>query len=88
MNSGVLADLFEGAGAKVLIEVEINRQRSNQHEFQGVGGFRAFLGTPAEKQTFPATFYWLEDDEVAEPEGLESFCTWSDVRRGKGRPEP
>lgn len=83
MKFGVLADLFEGAGAKVLTEVEINRQRSNQHEFQGVSGFRAFLGTPAEKQTFPATFYWLEDDEDAQAIRLESFCTWSDVRRGK-----
>lgn len=83
MKFGVLADLFEGAGAKVLTEVEINRQRSNQHEFQGVSGFRAFLGTPSEKQTFPATFYWLEDDEDAEPVRIRSFCTWSDVRRGK-----
>ena len=83
MNFGVLADLFEGAGAKVLTEVEINRQRSNQHEFQGVSGFRAFLGTPSEKQTFPATFYWLEDDETAAPIRQNSFCTWSDVRRGK-----
>ena len=38
MKFGVLADLFEGAGAKVLTEVEINRQRSNQHEFQWVSG--------------------------------------------------
>lgn len=83
MRFGVLSDLFEGAGAKVLTEVEINRQRSNQHEFQGVSGFRAFLGTPAEKKTFPATFYWLQDDEDADPVRLESFCTWSDVRRGK-----
>jgi hypothetical protein len=83
LKFGVLADLFEGAGAKVLTEVEINRQRSNQHEFQGVSGFREFLGTPADKQTFPATFYWLEDDEDTDPVRLESFCTWSDVRRGK-----
>lgn len=78
---GVLADLFEGAGAKVLTEVEINRQRSNQHEFQGVSGFREFLGTPAEKQTFPATFYWLGDDEDTEPVKVGSLCTLSDVRR-------
>lgn len=88
MKFGALADLFEGAGAKVLTEVEINRQRSNQHEFQGVSGFRAFLGTPEEKKTFAATFYWLEDDEEAEPVRLESFCTWSDVRRGKSGRSP
>lgn len=88
MKFGVLTDLFEGAGAKVLTEVEINRERSNQHEFQGVSGFRAFLGMPAEKQTFPATFYWLDDHEDAEAMQLESFCTWSDVRRGKGGRSP
>jgi hypothetical protein len=83
MKFGQLSDLFAGAGAKYLSEVEVNSQRSNQHEFQGVGGFRAFLGTPAEKVTFPATFYWLNDEDDTRPEGLSSFCTWSDVRRGK-----
>ncbi|MET4102813.1 hypothetical protein ACSSV6_003517 [Roseovarius sp. MBR-38] len=83
MKFGQISDLFAGAGAKYLSEVEVNRLRSNQHEFQGVGGFRAFLGTPAEKVTFPATFYWLDDEDDTRPEGLSSFCTWSDVRRGK-----
>ncbi|WP_170438370.1 type II restriction endonuclease [Ruegeria arenilitoris] len=88
MKFGVLADIFKGAGAKILTEVEINRQRSNQHEFQGVGGFRAFLGAPAQKETFQSIFYWLEDDEDAEPPRLASFCTWSDVRRGKAGRSP
>ena len=83
MRFGVLADFFEGAGAKYLTTVEVNKLRSNQHEFQGVSGFRRFLGEPAEKITFPATFYWLDDEDVSEPLSLESFCTWSDVRRAK-----
>jgi hypothetical protein len=78
---GSLADLFHGAGAKYLTEVEVNKLRSNQHEFQGVSSFRSFLGTPADKKTFPATFLWLNDTEDAEAPRIDAFCTWSDVRR-------
>lgn len=83
MKFGVLADYFEGAGAKVLTQVEVSIKHSHQHEFQGVSAFRAFLGTAADKQTFPTTFCWLDDTEEREPISLQSFCTWSDVRRGK-----
>tara|TARA_R110000850_G_C9994583_1_gene467470 strand:- start:2099 stop:3340 length:1242 start_codon:yes stop_codon:yes gene_type:complete len=78
---GSLADLFHGAGAKYLAEVEVNKLRSNQHEFQGVGSFRSFLGAPAGKQTFPATFLWLDDTDDTETPRIDAFCTWSDVRR-------
>lgn len=81
MKFGMLADFFDGAGAKYLTEVEINKARSNQHEFQGISGFREFLGTPAEKKTYNARFLWLGDEEDEEPLSLEAFCTWSDVRR-------
>ena len=80
MKFGSLADLFYGAGAKYLIEVEVNKLRSNQHEFQGVGSFRSFLGTPVDKKTFPATFLWLDDTDETETPRIEAFCTWSDVR--------
>lgn len=56
MKFGILVDYFEGAGAKYLTEVEINKARSNQHEFQGVSSFRQFLGTPEDKIRYPATF--------------------------------
>ena len=81
MKFGSLADLFHGAGAKHLTEVEVNKLISNQHEFQGVGSFRSFLGTPADKKTFPATFIWLDDTEGTEAPRIDAFCTWSDVRR-------
>lgn len=83
MKFGFLSDLFEGVGAKHLSEVEVNKLRSHQHEFQGVGGFRAFLGSPADKKTYSSTFYWLDDQEEQEVEPIISFCTWSDVRRSK-----
>lgn len=81
MKFGSLSDLFLGAGAKILTEVEVNRSRSNQHEFQGVHSFRSFLGTPAEKVTLDAAFLWLDDDHPEETHRINAFCTWSDVRR-------
>ncbi|MEH6742037.1 type II restriction endonuclease [Hyphomonas sp.] len=83
MKFGSLADHFLGAGAKYLTDVEINLQTSNQHEFQGVGGFRRFLGAPLEKETFPAVFLWLDDNEDEERPRAEAFCTWSNVRRNQ-----
>lgn len=81
MKFGVLADYFDGAGAKYLTEVEVNKARSNQHEFQGVHMLKQFLGTPAEKRRYQASFIWLDDEEDKEPLRCEAFCTWSDVRR-------
>lgn len=81
MKFGILSDYFEGAGAKYLTDVEINKATSNQHEFQGVGSFRRFLGETAEKKRFETTFYWLDDGADDEPLRLDAFCTWSDVRR-------
>ena len=80
LTYGMLSDIFEGAGAKYLTDVEINSLHSNQHEFQGVGAFRRFLGTSVEKASFPATFYWLDDKEESEILSIKAYCTWSDVR--------
>ena len=79
MKFGVLADLFDGAGAKFLTGNELKKQR----EFQGVRDFRKLLGEPAEKTTFGTEFYWLTDDEDCEPQTVSSYCTWGDVRRDK-----
>ena len=81
MNFGVLSDHFDGVGAKYLAEVEVNRFRSNQHEFQGIGSFRQFLGVTLCPVKFPATFYWLDDEDDDNPLCIESTCTWGDVRR-------
>lgn len=77
MKFGVLADLFDGAGAKYLTGNELKKQ----HEFQGVRDFRKLLGEPAEKRTFDTEFFWLADDEEREPQTVSSYCTWGDVRR-------
>lgn len=35
MDYGVLSSYFDGAVAKKLVAVDIDRKRSNQHEFNG-----------------------------------------------------
>lgn len=79
MKAGYLSDYFDGVGAKRLTLVEVDPTASNQHEFQGVHRLRQILGSPPDKVTFQATYIRLYKDE--EPEQVESFSTWSDVRR-------
>lgn len=81
MKLGHLSDYFKGVGAKRLTTVEVDPNASNQHEFQGVHRLRQILGSPSEKVSINATFIRLDDD--SDPEIVESFVTWSDVRRDK-----
>ena len=88
MDNSVLADHFEGAGAKYLTEVEVNRLISNQHEFQGVSVFRDILGTDSSNVHFDATFYWLSDDEDEQPVTINTSCTWYDARSNQPHRSP
>ena len=88
MKFGMLADHFDGAGAKYLAEVEVNHLLSHQHEFQGIGAFRAILGETTDQVRFPATFYWLDDDEEDGTISIEASCTWNDVRRNQPNRSP
>ena len=88
MKFGVLSDFFDGAGSKLLTEVEVNEQSSNQHEFQGIKDFRVFLGEHVEKVRFPAQFHWIDDEENSTPLSLTSSCTWSNVRRDRPHRSP
>ncbi len=83
MRRGYLSQFFSGAGAKRLTAVEVDPGTSRQHEFQGTSEFRAIFGTPAEKQTFAASFLWLTD--TLDPDRVDAFVTWSNVRKGKPR---
>lgn len=82
MTSGSLSQYFAGVGAKSVTATEIDPAVSRGHEFQGVDGFRAFLGTPAGKINVPVKYVWLSDDEP--PLVVSSSGTWYDSRRGKG----
>ena len=88
MQYGMLTDHFDGAGAKYLAEVEVNRLLSHQHEFQGISSFRKILGETADQVRFPATYYWLDDDEDDGPVSVEASCTWNDVRRNQPNRSP
>jgi len=75
MKTANLSEYFTAVTAKRLSAVETQPQTSNQHEFNGVNELRQMFGS--EKQTFPATFIHLGDDEEITEEG---FVTWYDAR--------
>ena len=77
MNYGVLDDHFEGLGCKLLTAVEIDPNRSNGHEFNGVSSLRDLLGT--DRKTLRCRILFLtdhEDDIVEDTVDL----TWYDAR--------
>lgn len=75
--SNPLSKFFVAAGAKRLSAVETDPETSNQHEFNGVLGFKEFFGT--ERITFETKFLYLPDNEEAQL--LESgHLTWYDAR--------
>ena len=58
---GFLSKYFIGAGAKVLRGTEVDPKVSRGHEFQGVDVFRAFVGTPENREKVPVTYIWMDD---------------------------
>lgn len=86
MKQNHLADYFVGVGAKRLTLVEVNPERSNQHEFQGVADFKKFLGETPGPTKIPTTYLRLSDER--EPEAVSSSASWSDVRRNKPQRSP
>lgn len=84
---GYLSGYFIGAGAKVLRGTEVDPTVSNGHEFQGVDIFRAFVGTPDEKEKIPLTYIWM-DDEQDEPLRLELTGTWYNSRKRQKHRSP
>ncbi len=77
---GYLSGYFAGAGAKVLRGTEVDPAVSNGHEFQGVDTFRAFVGTPGEREKIPVTYIWMDDEQEA-PLRLELTGTWYNSRK-------
>ncbi len=72
-----LSVYFSGIGAKRLSRVEINPGASNQHEFNGIDGFRAIFGD--DRITFEGTFLYLDDnpDRILAEDGS---LTWYNAR--------
>jgi hypothetical protein len=77
MKQGHLSQYFIGSACKRLSAVEAGRDRSNQHEFDGVNDLRTVLGS--KRTRFTARFLYLNDED-AEPLSEAGFLTWYDAR--------
>ena len=73
-----LSDYFLGIGAKRLSKVEVEPSVSNQHEFNGIAGFKSIFGT--EMIRFKGRFIYFTDneDKILKAEGE---LTWYDSRK-------
>lgn len=72
-----LKDYFQGVSAKTLSPVEVQRDRSNQHEFHGTRAMQEYLGLG--RHVFSAKFIYLGDDEE-DRLSLVDDLTWYDAR--------
>jgi hypothetical protein len=72
-----LSKYFKGVGAKRLSAVETSADRSNQHEFNGVSGFKGIFGEA--KQELCSNFIYLDTNDK-ESITAEGFLTWYDAR--------
>ncbi len=72
-----LSEYFIGIGAKRLSDVEIVPESSNQHEFNGIAGFKEIFGN--DKINFKGTFMYLADEEDAILQESGKL-TWYDAR--------
>jgi hypothetical protein len=77
MKKGFLSQYFEGIAIKRLSAVEVNLERSNQHEFNGSKPLQNSLGTER-LNNYPVTFVWLGDENEAISEN--GRVTWYDAR--------
>src|SRR5690625_1108771 len=77
MKQGFLSQYFDGIAFKRLSAVEVNVQRSNQHEFNGSKALRKLLGENT-LNNYPVTFVWFGDENEGISE--ESSVTWYDAR--------
>lgn len=80
MKNGYLSQYFDGVAVKRLSAVEADAIRSNQHEFNGVKSLLDIFGEPSGKNTFPARFLYLSDQD-REPVIDKGFLTWYDARQ-------
>jgi hypothetical protein len=71
-----LSRYFEGVAVKRLSAVEADATRSNQHEFNGITGFREVLGV--DRRVFESTFIHFDEDGV--PTEASATATWYDAR--------
>ena len=76
MKNGYLSQYFSGVVAKRLSVVETNRNKSNQHEFNGISSMKKLFGT--DRCKFSAQFLFIDDENP--PVTDNGFLTWYDAR--------
>lgn len=77
MENGLLSKYFKNIGAKRLSEVEVDPTVSNQHEFNGISGFKSMFGTVRSKNE--CVFIYLTDNEQTTLQE-EGFLSWYNAR--------
>lgn len=87
-----IGEIFEGAAAKHLKAVDVDRSRSNQHEIGGLAqaGFKQFLGEPpkGEVHRFPARMIFIDETADQQTELIEDVVTWYDCRHSQPERSP
>jgi hypothetical protein len=77
VEKGFLTRYFTGCAAKALRSVEVDPNKSNQHEFNGVKSLRSVFGD-SRLDKVPTHFLWIDDDEENISE--KAYLTWYDSR--------
>lgn len=78
MDYGALNSYFEGVAAKKLSGVDLNANKSHQHEFNGIAPLRQLFGDD-DIHHVGTTFTYLTDG--VDPTIDRGFSTWYDARR-------
>lgn len=78
MRYGQLARFFTGVAAKRLKPVEIQPNKSNQHEINGQHNLRLLLGLE-DSLSSPTGFIWLDSD--GNRISVDAVSSWYDARR-------
>lgn len=79
MKQGLLAKHFKGVAAKRLSAVEANREKSNQHEYNGTRAMEQIFGKI--DRPFTTRFIWFGDEQDVMAE--DGTATWYDSRAGQ-----
>lgn len=77
MENSLLSKYFKNIGVKRLSEVEVDPKISNQHEFNGISGFKSMFGTRRSK--YECIFIYLTDNEETTLQE-EGFLSWYNAR--------
>lgn len=81
MQKENLAKYFISTATKYLSAVEINKSRSNQHEFNGVSNIKEILGSE-KLLNVPTKFLFLSDEE-SDARLDSGIISWYDSRKNK-----